>query len=128
VSVHLSSTEQTGERVVSDVASDLLGPGDVVTWEATHLGVRQRLTSKITQFDPPRSFEDEQVAGPFKIFWHRHEFRATDNATVMTDLVRYRAPLGPIGSLVERLYLDGYLRAFLERRAAHLRALAESEP
>jgi len=122
----VSSTEQTGERVVSSVASDLLGPGDVVTWEATHLGVRQRLTSKITQFDPPRSFEDEQVAGPFASFWHRHEFTTTDDVTVMTDLVRYRAPLGLVGSLVERVHLDRYLTSFLERRAAHLRALAES--
>jgi ligand-binding SRPBCC domain-containing protein len=112
--------------VVSSVASDLLGPGDVVTWEATHLGVRQRLTSKITQFDPPRTFEDEQVTGPFASFWHRHEFTTTDHGTVMTDLVRYRAPFGPIGSLVERVYLDRYIRAFLERRAAHLREMAES--
>jgi hypothetical protein len=44
----------------------------------------------------------------------------------MTDLVRYRAPLGPIGWLVERVYLDQYLRAFLRHRAAHLRALAEA--
>ena len=98
----------------------------MITWEATHLGLRQRLTSKITQFDPPRSFEDEQVAGPFKTFWHRHEFTTSDAATLMTDVVRYSAPLGLIGSLVERVFLDGYLRAFLERRAAHLRALAES--
>ena len=98
----------------------------MVTWEATHLGVRQRLTSKITQFDAPRSFEDEQIAGPFASFWHRHEFTRRGNETVMTDLVRYRAPLGRIGWLVERVYLDRYVRGFLERRAAHLRALAEA--
>jgi ligand-binding SRPBCC domain-containing protein len=126
VSAHLSSTEQTRERVISPVATDLLGPGDVVTWEATHLGIRQRLTSKMTAFDRPRYFEDEQMAGPFVSFWHRHEFADKGGTTVMTDLVRYRAPFGPIGSLVERAFLDRYLRSFLERRAAHLRALAES--
>jgi ligand-binding SRPBCC domain-containing protein len=125
VSAHLSSTEQTRERVVSSLASDRLRPGDVVTWEATHLGVRQRLTSKITRFDPPRSFEDEQIAGPFKTFWHRHEFSAENGATVMTDLVRYRTPLGRLGSLAEIVFLDRYLRMFLERRAAQLRTLAE---
>ena len=125
VSAHLSSTAETGERVISAVASDLLGPGDVVTWEATHLGLRLRLTSKITHFDPPRSFEDQQIAGPFSSFWHRHEFTGRDEATVMTDLVRYGAPFGAIGALAERLFLDRYLRAFLERRAAHLRSLAE---
>lgn len=111
---------------MSSLASDLLGPGDVVTWEATHLGVRQRLTSKITEFDAPSYFEDEQIAGPFASFWHRHDFTSRRGATVMTDLVRYRAPFGPIGWLFERVYLDGYLRAFLARRAAHLRALAEA--
>jgi ligand-binding SRPBCC domain-containing protein len=127
VSAHLSSTKRTRERVISPVASDLLGPGDVVTWEATHLGVRQRLTSKITHFDPPRSFEDEQTAGPFAAFWHRHEFADKGGTTVMTDLVRYHAPLGPLGALAELVFLDRYLRSFLERRAAHLRALAEAK-
>ncbi|MDP9252552.1 MAG: SRPBCC family protein [Chloroflexota bacterium] len=111
--------------MISPVASDLLGPTDVVTWEATQLGVRQRLTSKIGHFDRPRSFEDEQTAGPFASFWHRHVFASRGDATVMTDLVRYRAPFGPLGWVVERVYLDRYLRAFVERRAAHLRALAE---
>jgi ligand-binding SRPBCC domain-containing protein len=119
--------EETGERVVPPVASDLLGRGDVVTWEATHLGVRRRLTSKITQFDPPRSFEDEQIAGPFASFWHRHEFKAEDGATVMIDLVRYRAPFGVMGTLLEMIFLDRYLRRLLERRAAHLCRLAETD-
>ena len=98
----------------------------MVTWEATHLGVRRRLTSKITQFDRPRSFEDEQIAGPFRSFWHRHEFVTTNGVTVMTDRVLYRVPFGPVGALVERVYLDRYLREFLERRAAQLRTLAQS--
>lgn len=98
----------------------------MVTWEGTHLGVRQRLTSKVADFDRPRYFEDEQIAGPFTSFRHRHEFTSEGATTVMTDLVRYHAPLGPIGTLVERIFLDRYLRTFLEQRAAHLRALAES--
>jgi ligand-binding SRPBCC domain-containing protein len=125
VSAHLSSMRRERERVVTSMASDLLGPGAVVTWEATHFGARIRLMSKITQFDAPRSFEDEQIAGPFESFWHRHEFSVENGVTVMTDLVRYRAPFGLLGRLAERVYLDRYLRALLERRAAHLRGLAE---
>ena len=118
----------TRERVVTSIASDLLGPSAVVTWEATHFGAQIRLMSKITQFDPPRSFEDEQIAGPFQSFWHRHEFSDESGVSVMTDLVRYRAPFGLLGRLAERVFLDRYLRVLLERRAAHLRSLAESEP
>ena len=116
----------THERVVTSIASDLLGPGAIVTWEATHFGARIRLMSQVTQFDAPRSFEDEQIAGPFESFWHRHEFSTENGVTVMTDVVRYRAPFGLLGTVAERVFLDRYLRALLERRAAHLRALAES--
>jgi len=116
----------TRERVVTSIASDQLGPDAVVTWEGTHFGAQIRLMSKITQFDAPRSFEDEQIAGPFQSFWHRHEFSEESGVTVMTDRVRYRAPFGLLGRLAERVFLDRYLRALLERRAAHLRALAES--
>jgi ligand-binding SRPBCC domain-containing protein len=126
VSAHLSSMRTTRERVVTSIASDLLGPGAVVTWEATHFGTRIRLMSKVTRFDAPRSFEDEQIAGPFQSFWHRHEFSPNSGVTVMTDIVRYRAPFGLLGALAERVFLDRYLRALLKRRATHLRALAES--
>ena len=72
------------------------------------------------------SFVDEQVEGPFAEFWHRHGFTRQGNTTTMSDLVRYRAPFGPIGRVVELLILDRYLTKFLRRRAAHLRKLAES--
>lgn len=71
-------------------------------------------------------FEDEQIAGPFQSFWHRHEFNTKNGVTVMTDLVRYRSPFGLVGRLAELVFLDRYLRALLERRAVHLRELAES--
>src|SRR5688572_7176409 len=125
VSAHVASMRTTQERVVTSIASDLLGPGAVITWEAMHFGARIRLMSKITQYDAPRSFEDEQIAGPFESFWHRHEFSANRAVTVMTDLVRYRSPFGFLGTLAERVFLDRYLRVLLERRAAHLRELAE---
>jgi hypothetical protein len=47
VDVHVASTSRTGERAVAGVTTGLLVLGDVVTWEATHFGVRQRLTSQI---------------------------------------------------------------------------------
>jgi len=64
VEFHQRSTAASRERAVGGVTSGLLGPGDEVTWEATHFGVRQRLTSRITEFEPPRRFVDEMV-GPW---------------------------------------------------------------
>jgi len=74
VGAHLRSTGPTGERAVGGVTSGLLELGDEVTWEARHLGVRQRLTARISRLERPRLFEDVMVRGAFASLHHVHEF------------------------------------------------------
>lgn len=45
----------------------------------------------------------------------------------MTDVVDYRSPLGPIGSLVDRLRLERYIVELLQRRNEFLRGAVEAE-
>src|SRR4051812_20897417 len=85
VDAHVGSTAGTHERAVAGVTSGLMGLGDSVTWEAVHFGVRQRLTSRITRLERPNLFVDEMVEGAFHSFEHTHEFRSTNNGTVMVD-------------------------------------------
>lgn len=125
VQAHIASTAGSGERAVAGITAGLLGPGDEVTWEARHLGLRWRLASRITEFDRPRRFVDEQVRGPFRSWWHEHRFEPAEEATKMTDLVRYQLPLGPVGRLAGRVYLRRYVENLLERRALSLKAMAE---
>ena len=44
IDFHQESTPGTNERAVAGRASGLIELGETVTWEATHFGVRQRLT------------------------------------------------------------------------------------
>ena len=125
VQVHQDSTSQTGERAVAGVTSGLLGPGDQVTWEAVHFGRRQRLTARITRYERPHLFVDEQVRGAFGRFTHTHEFLAHDAGTLMRDTFDYTGPLGPLGRLADQLFLERYMRRLLARRAAHLKQVAE---
>jgi ligand-binding SRPBCC domain-containing protein len=126
IEAHVRSTATTRERAVGARTSGLLGPGDEVTWEATHFAIRQRLTARITRFERPRVFEDVQVRGSFAELHHVHEFEPTPTGTRMVDTFTFRSPLGPLGAVVDRLLLTAYLRRFLERRAAELKSLAES--
>ena len=127
VDAHLESTRATGERAVAGVTSGLMKLGDEVTWEAKHLGVRQRLTVKITAFDRPRHFQDRMVRGAFSFFEHDHLFESRDGQTVMTDVLRFRAPFGPLGWIVERVLLAGHLRHFLTHRCNALKQMAERD-
>jgi len=126
VELHQRSTAASRERAVAGVTSGLLGPGDEVTWEATHFGVRQRLTSRITAFDPPRRFVDEMVRGTFRRFRHEHQFLATDAGTEIVDVFDYTSPLGPLGWAADLLFLRRYMTRLLRRRNAYLKQVAEA--
>lgn len=125
VEAHVASTDGSREVAVAGKTSGCLALGDTVTWEATHFGIRQRLTSTITRFDPPRSFRDSMVRGAFRRFDHDHVFVPCDGGTVMHDRFDFDAPLGPLGHLANWTFLTRYMRRFLARRAAALKRLAE---
>jgi ligand-binding SRPBCC domain-containing protein len=128
VDVHIRSTAFTGERAVAGVTTGLMQLGDEVTWEARHLGVRQRLTARITAYDRPHHFRDSQVHGVFARFDHDHYFEALpDGHTRMRDVFDYTAPLGLLGIVADRLFLTSYMRRFIVRRNREIARLAEDE-
>jgi ligand-binding SRPBCC domain-containing protein len=124
--VHAASLESSGEEATTSTGRPALGPGDEVTLTARHLGRTWRLTSRVTEYDRPHRFVDEQVSGPFRSMRHEHLFeQAADGSTVMTDRMTFEAPLGPVGAVVGRFVLGPYLRRLLVLRAAHIRGRAE---
>lgn len=125
VDAHVQSAAGTGERVVGGKTTGLLELGDEVTWEGRHFGVIQRLSSRITAFEPPRYFQDRMTKGAFKFLEHDHLFEAKEGGTLMTDVMRFRAPLGPIGWIAERMLIGPHLRRFLVERGNALKAIAE---
>ena len=126
VEIHTQTTGNTQEKAVGGITTGLLQAGDIVTWEAVHLGVRQRLTAKVTVMNRPYYFEDVMVKGAFHSFHHIHEFIEQDNETVMIDRFQYRSPFGPIGVIADKLFLESYMRKFLVSRAKALKEIAES--
>ena len=126
IDLHLTSTGNSGERAVDGVTSGLIGKGQQVTWSARHFGIRQRLTSRITAFDPPRYFRDSLVRGAFSRYDHDHYFEPIEGGTRMVDVFDYAAPLGLLGRIVERLFLTRYMRRLLIERAIGIKAVAES--
>ena len=124
VDAHVESQKGSGERAVAGVTSGLIGAGQEVTWRARHFGIPLTMTSRVTQFDFPRSFTDEQVKGPFRSFRHVHEFAATPGGCLMTDRVEFAAPFGPLGRVVERLLLRPYLQRLITDRGRFLGSIS----
>ncbi|MDQ0768127.1 ligand-binding SRPBCC domain-containing protein [Pseudarthrobacter defluvii] len=120
IDLHVDSQQKSGERAIGGVTRGVIGEGQEVTWRAKHFGVPLTMTSRITHFDFPRSFTDEQVKGPFKAFRHVHEFEPTAAGSTMTDRVEFTAPLGVLGRAVERLFLTRYLERLISTRGSFL--------
>ena len=128
VDAHAAGESARGERVVAGRSSGLLELGETVTWEARHLGIKQRLESRMVTLDRPHVFRDSMVRGAFARFDHDHFFeRAPDGGTVMRDVFDYSSPLGPLGRLADWLFLEAYMTRFIVERAEHLKALAEGD-
>ncbi|ONI83570.1 cyclase [Saccharothrix sp. ALI-22-I] len=127
VEVHTASMADAAERAVGGVTSGRLRPGDTVTWQATHFGLRWRMTSRISAFDPPRHFVDEQVRGPFRRWHHAHHFEPDGHGgTLMRDVVDFAAPLGPLGVVAEFAVLNRYMPRLISARNEHVKAVAEA--
>jgi ligand-binding SRPBCC domain-containing protein len=131
IDAHVASTPGTDERPVARAGgrtAGLMALGDEVTWRARHLGIVQHLTSRIVAYDRPRHFRDSMVRGAFARFDHDHYFEDDGpETTSMRDVFDFTSPLGALGRAVDALYLDGYMRRFVVRRAQILKELAEGD-
>ncbi|MCM3694740.1 SRPBCC family protein [Neobacillus niacini] len=125
VNVHTQTTLKTKERAVGGVTKGLLEEGDSVTWEAVHFGIKQRLTARVIFMEKPHSFVDVMVKGAFKSFIHIHQFTAEGKGTMMIDHFQYKSRFGPIGVLIDKLFLEKYMKRFIVIRAKELKKIAE---
>ena len=80
-------------------------------------GVPMKWRSRITAWEPPHRFVDEQVKGPYRRWVHEHRFIPQEGGTLVSDLVNYDM-LG--GWLADRLLVRHDLRRIFEYRQARL--------
>lgn len=126
IDLHTISTAQTNEQAIGGRTKGLIQLHETVTWQATHFGVKQQLTSKITAFDRPHFFIDEQVNGIFKSMVHEHKFEKVGNKVLMKDSFEFHSPFGLLGKLFNQLVLTNYLKTLLLKRNQIIKEYAET--
>jgi len=80
---------------------EVLTPGDlemktgvIIDYRLRVHGLPLRWQSKITRWEPPYSFTDEQIRGPYRKWVHTHSFQGRDGGTLCGDHVEYAVPGG----------------------------------
>ena len=71
--------------------------GALIDYRLKLFGISFAWKTRISLWDPPTTFVDEQIAGPYKRWIHTHTFTDVACGTRVNDTVRYRLPLYPIG-------------------------------
>lgn len=69
-----------------------MGEGAVLDYRLRVHGLPIRWRSKITAWEPPNRFVDEQIRGPYRLWIHEHTFKPHNQGTLVYDHVRYAVP------------------------------------
>lgn len=104
----------------------LMQTGAVLDYTIRLFGFPLRWTTVITGYHPPHSFSNVALKSPYSSWHHTHTFAETDSGTLMTDDVRYALPLGPLGRLVNSLWVKRQLEHIFDFRAEAIRKLMDS--
>ncbi|MFQ3546143.1 SRPBCC family protein [Halobacillus rhizosphaerae] len=125
ISVHPLTVPHTKERAVRGVTEGHINEGERVTFEGVHFGVRQELSSRVQIMERPHLFVDVMEKGAFHSMTHVHLFEEEKGGTRMTDIIEFYSPLGWIGKLADKLFVEHHMKSFLVRRSVNLKRIGE---
>ncbi|HMO36600.1 MAG TPA: SRPBCC family protein [Gemmatales bacterium] len=75
-----------------------------------------RWRTEILDWSAPHKFVDQQIRGPYKLWHHTHTFEVVSGGTLMRDIVRYKLPFGPLGTIAHWLIVKRDLEAIFDYR------------
>jgi ligand-binding SRPBCC domain-containing protein len=108
-------------RIVSVEAE--LRTGSLIQYRLHWHGVPLRWTTEITAWEPPHSFIDNQVSGPYTLWRHEHRLTPENGGTRIRDEVTYALPLGVLGRIVHPLLVRRDVEAIFDFRQHRLKEL-----
>lgn len=92
-----------------------------IAYQLRLAGVPVRWRTRIAKWDPPFEFVDVQERGPYALWEHTHRFRPLGEGVLMTDVVRYALPFGPLGAVAHAAGVKAALAAIFDYRFARVR-------
>ncbi len=104
-------------------APETLAVGSFIRYRLRWRWVPIRWTTEISAWNPPHSFVDREVSGPYALWNHEHWFAAQDGGTTMRDRVTYALPLGWLGRLAHEMMVKRDVERLFEFRAESMRRL-----
>lgn len=104
-------------KVTNQVYGEKVYAGQVMTYNVRPvLGIPLAWMTEITHVEEKKYFVDEQRKGPYKLWHHQHHFKAIEGGVETIDIVHYRLPMGPLGSVANTLFVKNELKKIFSYR------------
>lgn len=92
-------------------------PGQMISYTVRPvMSLPIKWTTEITHVEKHRFFVDEQRVGPYAMWHHQHHFTSVEAGVVMTDVVHYMLPFGPLGWCARKLFVEKQLAEIFDFR------------
>lgn len=98
-------------------------PGALIDYRLRVRGFPLHWRTRITEWEPPDRFVDEQLKGPYKLWLHEHRFVERPGGTEVLDRVRYAVPGGPLSPLIHRFLVARDVRTIFAWRTRKLQEI-----
>lgn len=92
--------------------------GTLIDYKLRLFGIPLRWQARISHWQPPDGFVDEQLRGPYRLWIHTHRFHEDGDRTIIEDIVSYRLPFEPFGEIFHPLVRLQLERIFRFRQSA----------
>ena len=102
-------------------ADKAMYPGQIIRYKVSPFpGVRTSWVTEITHVREGEYFVDEQRFGPYRFWHHKHFITPVEGGVLMSDVVDYMLPLGPLGAMAHTLLVRRQLLGIFRYREAAL--------
>ena len=96
---------------------EFMYPGQLISYTVKPIaGFPIKWTTEITHVEKGKFFVDEQRFGPYKLWHHQHHFETVDEGVLMTDLIHYLLPFGPLGWIGRKMFVSRQLEDIFDYR------------
>ncbi len=97
--------------------------GTLIDYKIKLNGIPFVWKTRISEWNPPFKFADQQLVGPYSKWYHEHFFEEKDGKTIMTDKITYLSKGWIIAPLLHRLFVDKKVKQIFEYRETQLQQI-----